>query len=327
MKKGIKILLWLVIVIIVFIAGSLIFIKVGLPNVGSAPDLKVEATPERIARGEYLANHVTVCIDCHSKRDWTRFSGPITEGTFGMGGEIFDQRYGFPGKYYAKNITPEGITRYTDGELFRVITTGVTKEGEALFPIMPYRYYGQMDQEDLYAIIAYIRTLSRIKNDIPKSSSDFPMNFIINMIPSKAKLTKRPDKKDVVNYGKYLATSAGCVECHSKANKGKLIPGTEFGGGREFPLPDGSVVRSSNITPDQATGIGAWNNETFVYYFQSQSDSLTLNTKLNPGDFNSIMPWTMFGTMTVEDLTAISEYLKTVKPINNKVEKFVPVKK
>jgi hypothetical protein len=103
-----------------------------------------------------------------------------------------------------------------------------------------------------------------------------------------------------------------------------LIAGTEFGGGREFPLPDGSIVLSSNISPDQATGIGAWNSETFVYFFHSLSDSLTLNTKLSPGDFNTIMPWTMFGNMTDEDLTAMSEYLKTVNPIQNKVEKFIP---
>jgi mono/diheme cytochrome c family protein len=327
MRKVTKILLWLAIVIIVIIAGALLYVKIGLPNVGPAPDIKVEPTPERLARGEYLANHVTVCIDCHSKRDWSRFSGPPDEGTLGMGGELFDQRYGFPGKYYAKNITPKGISRYTDGELFRVITTGVTKEGKALFPIMPYPYYGQMDEEDINSIIAYVRTLKPVENNIPESTSDFPMNFIINMIPGKAHLSRRPDKKDVVSYGKYLTTSAGCIECHSKADKGKLIAGTEFGGGREFPLPDGSIVRSSNITPDQATGIGSWNNETFVYYFHSLSDSLTLNTHLNPGDFNSIMPWTMFGNMSDEDLTAISEYLKTVKPISNKVEKFLPAKK
>jgi mono/diheme cytochrome c family protein len=327
MKRIGKGLLWLAIVIVVFIAAGLLYLKVALPNVGSAPDINVEATPERIARGEYLARHVTVCIDCHSKRDWTIFSGPPAEGTLGMGGELFDQRFGFPGKYYAKNITPDGISRYTDGEFFRVITTGVTKEGKALFPVMPYLYYGQMDEEDINSVIAYIRTLKSIKNDIPESSSDFPMNFIINTIPGKAHLSKRPEKSDVVSYGKYLVTSAGCIECHTRAEKGKLIAGMEFGGGREFPLPDGSMVRSSNITPDQATGIGSWNNETFVYFFHSLSDSLTLNTKLNPGDFNSIMPWTMFGNMSDEDLTAISEYLKTVNPINNKVEKFTAAAK
>ena len=87
MKKIKRILLWLFLLILVFLTGTLIYIKLALPNVGPAPDLKVEMTAERIARGEYLANHVAVCIDCHSKRDWTRFSGPPTQGTFGMGGD------------------------------------------------------------------------------------------------------------------------------------------------------------------------------------------------------------------------------------------------
>lgn len=327
MKNVKKILLWILVIIVVFIVCVLLYVKIALPNVGTAPDIKVDPTPERLARGEYLANHVTVCIDCHSKRDWTRFSGPPVEGTFGMGGDVFDQKYGFPGKYYAKNITPSGISQYTDGELFRAITTGVNKKGKAIFPVMPYIYYGQMDEEDIYSIIAYIRTLKPVKNDVPESSSDFPMNFIINTIPKKAHLSKRPEKSDIVNYGKYLVTSAGCIECHTRVNKGKFIPGTEFGGGREFLMPDGSIVRSSNITPDQATGIGAWNKETFLYYFQSQSDSLTLNTILQPGDFNSIMPWTMFGKMTDEDLMSVAEYLKTIEPINNKVEKSSPENK
>jgi mono/diheme cytochrome c family protein len=327
MKKVKKILLWLVIVIVVFFAGILLYIKIALPNVGRARDIKVEATPERIVRGEYFAKHVTVCIDCHSKRDWSRFSGPPADGTYGMGGDLFDRKYGFPGKYYAKNITPAGISRYSDGELFRAITTGVTKEGKALFPLMPYPYYGLMDEEDIMSVIAFIRTLKPITNNVPESVSDFPMNFLLNTIPKKAHFSKRPEKNDVINYGNYLVTSAGCIECHTKADKGKLIAGTEFGGGREFPLPDGSIVRSSNITPDQATGIGSWNKETFTYFFHSLADSLTLNTPLSPGDFNSIMPWTMFGNMNDEDLMAMSAYLKTLRPINNKVEKFTAAKK
>lgn len=251
MKKLKRIFLWLFLLVVVFLSTTLIYIKFALPNVGPAPDLKVEMTPERIARGEYLANHVAVCIDCHSKRDWSRFSGPPTEGTFGMGGDRFDQKFGFPGVYFAKNITPAGISRYTDGELFRVITTGVNKEGEAMFPVMPFHYYGQMDVEDIKSIIAYIRTLKPIQNDIPKSTSDFPMNFILNTIPHKGNPIKRPEKTDLINYGKYVVNAASCIECHTKVDKGQLIPGTEFGGGREFPFPDGSIVRSANISPDK----------------------------------------------------------------------------
>ncbi|WP_208458802.1 c-type cytochrome [Kaistella flava (ex Peng et al. 2021)] len=284
--------------------------------------MTIERTPERIARGQYLANHVTNCMDCHSKRDWTRFAGASTEGTLGIGGDLFDKNFGFPGKYYAKNITPYGLSRYTDGELFRVITTGVTKEGEAIFPVMPYHYYGQMDQEDIKSIIAYIRTLKSIENRVPNSTSDFPMNFIINTIPHQANFTIIPAKTDIINYGKYLTNAAACVECHTKFEKGSLVAGTEFGGGREFPFPNGSIVRSSNISPDKETGLGDWTEKMFLDLFHTRSDSTILNTKLKPGDFNSMMPWTMYGKMNDEDLSAIFAYLKTVKPIKNSVVRF-----
>jgi mono/diheme cytochrome c family protein len=323
MKSFIKIFGRILLVLLLLTLGAIGYLKFMLPDVGAAPILKVEPTAERVARGEYLANRVTICIDCHSKRDWTKFSGPPLEETKGMGGELFDQQFGFPGKYYAKNITPEGIGRYTDGELMRVITTGVNKEGKAMFPVMPYHYYGRMDEEDIKSIIAYLRTLKPIKNEVPESASDFPMNFIINSIPEKASFIKKPSPTDVVNYGGYIVNAAACMECHTQFKKGELIPGTEFGGGREFPFPDGSLVRSGNITPDKATGIGNWSEKQFIDLFHSRSDSATLATSLNPGDANTIMPWTMYGKMDDKDLAAIYAYLRTVQPINNSVEKFV----
>lgn len=327
MRKFKKIAIGALVFLVVVFVSMLGYIKFALPNIKPAPDFKVEATPERIARGEYLANHVSVCIDCHSTRDWSRFSGPPTPGTLGKGGDIFDQKFGFPGVYYAKNITPEGISRYTDGELFRTITTGVSKEGRAMFPVMPFHYYGQMDEEDIKSIIAYIRTLPSIKSEVPESSSDFPMNFIINTIPHEAHFTKLPPKTDVVNYGKYLTNAAACIDCHTKFEKGSLVAGTEFGGGREFPFPDGSIVRSANISSDEETGIGGWDDETFVSIFKAHSDSATLATKLKPGEFNSIMPWTMYGKMKEEDLKAIFAYLKTVAPVKNEVSKFTAATK
>jgi len=312
------VVIWFVTFFLVVVVSIVGYLKFFLPNVGSAPDLKVERTPEQIARGKYLANHVTVCIDCHSTRDWSRFSGPPIEGTYGMGGDLFDQKFGFPGAYYASNITPEGLVNYSDGELFRVITTGVNREGKAIFPVMPYHYYGQMDEEDIKCIIAYIRTLQPIKKQVPKSTSDFPMNFIINTIPYKAHFTKLPLKSDTVKYGKYLTTAAGCVDCHTKVNHGQLIEGMEFGGGREFPLPDGSLVRSANISSDDSTGIGSWTKERFVGFFRMHSDSTLLSLKVSAGNFNTIMPWSMYGKMTTEDLVSIFTYLKTVKPVRGK---------
>ena len=327
MKRLKKILLWFGAILLFTVIAVVSYIKFALPNVGAALNITVERTPERIARGEYLANHVTVCIDCHSRRDWTRFSGPPINGTFGMGGDLFDQKMDFPGSYYASNITPEGISRYTDGELFRAITTGVNKEGRAIFPLMPYHYYGQMDEEDIRCIIAYVRTLKPVKNDVPRSSSDFPMNLIINTLPHKASLAAQPTVSDTVKYGQYLVTAAGCVECHTKVDNGNLIAGTEYGGGREFPFFGGSMIRSSNISPDSETGLGKWKEFNFLNLFHTRSDSVTLATTLHPDDFNSIMPWTMYGKMNDEDLKAIFAYLRTVKPIRNAVEKFTPAPK
>src|SRR5690349_19047057 len=136
MKKAFKIIGWLLLIVVVAIAALLTFVKTALPNVGDAEELTIEYTPQRIERGRYLANSVTVCMDCHSTRDWSKFSAPLTEGTLGKGGERFDQSVGMPGVYFSKNITPEGITRYTDGELLQIGRASCRKES---------RFRGSMD--------------------------------------------------------------------------------------------------------------------------------------------------------------------------------------
>ena len=78
----------IVAVLVIVIATGLAYVKLALPNVGKAEDLKFEATPDMIKRGEYLAFHVCVCMDCHAQRDWTKFSGPPIAGTEGKGGDV-----------------------------------------------------------------------------------------------------------------------------------------------------------------------------------------------------------------------------------------------
>lgn len=324
MKKLFRILVVIVVLIVVAVAGIILYVRNALPDVGDAPDLKVELTRERIERGRYLANSVTVCMDCHSTRDWSRFSGPITPGTEGRGGERFDHTMGFPGTYYSKNITPYGISRYTDGELYRVITSGVTKEGRAIFPVMPYPYYGKMDDEDVYSIIAYIRTLKPIESKVPDSESDFPMNVILNTIPSKGTPEKKSDTTDQLAYGRYVINQAACKECHTQVEKGQIIEELAFSGGREFHFSDGSIVRSANITPDDKTGLGKWTREMFIQRFKMYADSSMVVPVSAPGSFNTIMPWTMYGHMTDQDLGAIFTYLQSLKPVSNAVVKFTP---
>ena len=179
----VKIVVAVLVVFVLTIAGGLIYLTAGFPKAGPPPDITVEPTPERLARGAYLANHVAVCVDCHSTRDWTLFAGPVVPGTEGQGGERFGEEMGFPGTFYAGNITPHAIGDWTDGELARAITSGVNRNGEALFPVMPYPAYKTMSREDLYAVVAYIRSLEPIAGDVPARNLNFPMNLIVRTIP------------------------------------------------------------------------------------------------------------------------------------------------
>lgn len=192
-----------------------------------------------------------------------------------------------------------------------------------MFPLMPYPYYSKMDKEDIYSIIAYLRSLPPITSDIPESKADFPVNFILNTMPAPANPQPKPSPNDQLAYGAYLTNASGCMECHTQEDKGQIIPELAFSGGREFGFPDGSVLRSSNITPHE-TGIGSWTEEMFVVRFKMYADSAYVLPSVAPGEFNTIMPWTMYGQMERRDLAAIYAYLKTVKPMENSVEKFTP---
>lgn len=310
-------------IVILFCAiGYIIWFRPSIP----LQDIKVNSTTERVARGNYLANHVLVCIDCHSTRDWTRFSGPVISGTEGKGGETFDQALGFPGVFVSANITPYHLSGWTDGELYRAITSGVGKGNRPFFPVMPYLHYGMLDTEDIYSVMTYIWTLNPILFDPPVSKPDFPMNIILHLIPAAAHPSKSPAPSDSLNYGKYLVLAGGCIECHTEADKkGKLVEGMSFAGGREFQLPSG-IVRSGNITPDKETGIGSYTSQVFINKFKANDPAINTIATVKDKDFNTIMPWSMYAGMTTSDLSSIFQYLHSLNPIKNQVVKFTPVK-
>lgn len=321
MKKLFKVLGVILLLIIVLGFAGVGYLKYGKPDVGPAQQMKIVATPEQIAHGEYLANHVMLCIDCHSTRDWTRFSAPIVPGTFGKGGEFFSHEFGFPGDFYSRNITPYNLKDWTDGEIYRCITTGVTKDNEPIFPIMPYQYWGHADSADIRDVIAYIRTLQPINSTPPVSKPDFPFSLIERTIPVPATPQKRPSTSDSLAYGGYLTNLGACKECHTKVDdKAQLIAGTEFGGGRVFNLP-GNIVRSANITPDSETGIGSWTREQFLQRFQFYTHPENV-TVVEAGGMNTIMPWAMYGGMKESDLACIYQFLRSLKPIKNQVAHF-----
>jgi mono/diheme cytochrome c family protein len=317
--KALKVILIIIGILVVIVLAGLGYVKYGLPNI-PVKDISVNITSERVARGEYLANHVMVCMDCHSVRDWNYYSGPITPGTFGAGGDKFSREMGFPGDFYAPNITPYNLKDWSDGEIYRAIVSGVNKKGDPIFPVMPYHSYGKADKEDIYSVIAYIRSLKSIEKDVPESEPDFPMSLIMNMIPQEPAHQSMPDKSDKVAYGKYLASAAACADCHTPFDKGQPVTEMMFAGGMEYELPFGTL-RAPNITPDVATGIGSWTEDVWLARFASYDSIHKLERKDGLNEFNSLMPWNMYAGMEEEDLKAIFAYLQSLKPISHEVEK------
>lgn len=322
MKKLTKILFFVFLLLVVGAGAGYFYLLKAFPKVEKAPDIKISATPEMLKRGEYLFNSVCSCADCHSTRDFSKFTGPVIDGTLGKGGFEFNEDFGLPGKFYAKNITPAGLKDWSDGEIFRAITEGVDKNGEPLFPLMPFISFGKMDKQDIYSIIAYLRTIPPIENNVPAHKPSFPMNLIMRTIPMKNDFHSIPDKSNPVEYGKYVVSAAGCNDCHTQQIKGEFQMDKYLAGGQEFNLPGNITIRPANITPDAETGIGNWAKEQFIKKFKSFKQPEYVPPPVKEGEFNTIMPWTVLANMTEEDLSAVYDYLRTIAPVKNKVEKF-----
>jgi len=328
MKFALKLVVALIGLMVILAGAGAVYFNQTFPKVSAAEDIRIESTPARLARGRYLAENVTGCFGCHSDRDLTQYNFPLKEGTLGQGGFKFDHDLmGLPGTLYSRNITPYHLKDWTDGELVRVLRTGVNKQGQALFPLMPYQHFGKLCREDLYSIIAYIRTLKPIAYDPPPTKLQFPVNFIVRTIPQDAgPFPPAPDKKDRAGYARYMANATACYDCHTPVDAhGSPVPGMDFAGGMEFHFPDGSTLRSQNITPDTRNGIGEWTKDYFIKRFRLGKTMADTRAAVKAGEFNTLMPWPEYGKMTDEDLGAIYDFLhEQVKAVDHAVEKFTP---
>ena len=177
-----------------------------------------------------------------------------------------------------------------------------------------------MDTEDILSVIAYIRTLAPIEKVQTTSEPDFPFSLIMRTMPQKAEFSTRPPATDAIAYGKYLVNASACNDCHTQFENGEYT-GEYLAGGRVFNMQDGSLLTSSNLTPDK-TGLGNWTKDQFIAKFKQFEDRNKLS-KVQAGEMQTIMPWTMYAGMTEEDLGAIYTYLQSLKPVDNQVNKFL----
>jgi mono/diheme cytochrome c family protein len=317
-----KIVVYAVGVICLVAGGGLGYLVLRKPAAAAPSSIRVEMTPARLDRGKYIFEALADCAGCHSERDFNKFGAPVVAGGLGKG-MIFPPELGFPGKVAAPNITPDvetGIGGWSDGEKIRAIREGIGRDGRALFPLMPYRFFHQMSDEDVYSVVAYLNSLAPLKRAQPRTELDFPVNLLIRSAPQPVSgPVSAPDRAGQLKYGEYLATMAGCVECHTPMEKGQLDESKRFGGGREFRVGAFLAV-SANISPDPETGIGAWSEERFVSKFVNYRN-FVLGTPPQVSQANfTLMPWLGYSQLTEPDLKAIYAYLRTVAPRSNQVE-------
>ena len=325
MKTFFKVLGVAALAVVALAAIGVSYLAIRKPAQRPAAAEKVEATPQRIARGKYLVHNVSICLDCHSERT-TAYALPFKPGREGVGGFVWSKQIGFPGTLAAANLTPDpetGLGQWTDGEILRAIREGVDREGKAIFPLMPYGHYRHMSDEDAQSIVAYLRTLAPQRYARPAKALDVPLNFVEKFSPQPITApVPQPDRSDEVAYGKYLTTIAACSDCHTpKDDKGNALPGMEFAGGFEMHTPDFRVV-TSNITPHPSTYLGTATRDEFIARFRAFSGFNAATAPQAEKGRNTLMPWIAYSGMTDEDLGAIYAYLKTVKPVDHKVDPF-----
>jgi mono/diheme cytochrome c family protein len=323
-----KFLLGILAVVILVVGGAAAFLGLKSPAQRPASDVKVEATAERLERGRYLVENVSACLHCHSPGDKTRWGIPYKEEVRGSGGQCWTPEIGFTGNLCAKNITAhpdDGLGKWTDGEILRALREGVDRHGQALFPIMPYENYRHMSDEDASSVVAYLRTVPAVAGKTAERHLDFPLPIIVKFMPQPLEgPVATPDKSDKVAYGRYLVIAAGCESCHTPVDdKHQPLPGKAFSGGQRFDLAKNAAVVSANITPHE-TGLGGKTKENFIAMFKAYASPESRNLEV-AANKNTVMPWLGFAGMTEEDLGDIYDYLRTVAPIQNKVEKFPPM--
>lgn len=314
MKKFLKYLLILVLVVVGAAAAFAAFIAIrGIPKFDDVPvpEYKVEVTPVRVERGKKLAE--LLCVHCHMDPK----SGSLT-GTF-----MKEAPPEF-GVINSQNITQDkeyGIGNYSDGELLRLLRTGIKKDLQYAPPWMAK--VPHMSDEDVASIIAFLRSddplvAAKAVPDLPCEPS-FLSKFLcfvaFKPLPMPSGPVPQPDTTDKVALGKYLVYNLECYGCHSADFKtmNPLEPekssGYMSGGNKPLDM-DGNVIVTMNLTPDKETGIGNWSEEKFVK---------ALKYGIKDGEPALRYPMVPFAQLTDHEAASIYAYLFTVPAINKKV--------
>lgn len=275
------------------------------PKMRPAQDLQAPKDAATVARGKQLVDGTFGCLHCHTTL------GPdhmLNQAELGAGSRAWGPADDFPGQLASTNLTPDpetGLGQWSDGEIVRAMREGVSKDGHALFPLMPYPNYRVVPDADALAVVAYLRTLKPVKKAPPKRALDFPLEIIVNMMPKplSGPVGDAPATDQPVARGAYLARVASCGDCHSpQGAKGPDL--THYLEGSPNFKADGAPHPVPGVTADH---LASWTDDQVAAAIQT--GTAPGGRRLSP-----VMPWEAYAAMPKEDMKALVAFLRTVKP-------------
>jgi mono/diheme cytochrome c family protein len=270
----------------------------------SMPSSMPAAAGGDLARGRYLVEMVAECADCHTP---LTPQGPDMSKRYAGGLEITDAT----GTWRSRNITQDkktGIGDWTDQQIIDAIRLGKSKDGSQLFPIMPYLDFNVLTDADVKAMVAYLRTIPGVENQVKASEMKIPK------IPAPPPPNQDPGN-DPMKKGAYLVTIAGCVECHTPMSKLGPDMTKKFAGGFAINMPPfigTGTIYSANITSDPDTGIGKYTEQQII-------DAMTKGVKANGDKIVGPMVFHMMGwsQMQPDDVAAMAKFVKSIPAVKN----------
>lgn len=309
-----KILKWTGFVLLFIITGVSVTasLRQHLKYEAPYPNIKASTDSAVIAKGKHIVLGPGHCVDCHSSTKNVDSVLKLSQEPVLSGGYSFDLPFG---KFYTRNLTPDsatGIGGMTDGEIARVLRYSVKKNGEAVLPFMPFQ---NMSDEDLTAVVSYLRSLKPEKKEIPDHKYNV-MGRLIKAFLIKPSGPTEPIAASITSdttavYGKHLVMAvANCNECHTKRDGIGNYVGEPLAGGTAFEEPGKPTLFTPNLTPHPSGRIYNWSQDDFIKRFRLG--------KVIP---YSHMPWESYSRMTDDELKAIYKYLRSLKPVNTEIKK------
>jgi mono/diheme cytochrome c family protein len=286
-----------------FLTAAVVFLLLAFASAAQAQTSNADLA----ARGQYIFSLAGGCA-CHTE----------PKGTPNAGGRAIPLPFG---KLYSTNITSDketGLGNWTDQQIRDAMIKGVRPNGERLLPVMPYEAYSGMADDDLRALIAYLRTLKPVRKPTPPLETWVPFyrpvgTFFWSRFVAKSYTSVPKAPAAGAERGRYLVEHVSlCVDCHTPRNSmGIPQPSLYLAGAQKAPPLN---VEIPNITPDKETGIGDWSRDSIA-------DLIQTGTKPDLDNVQGLMAEVIeagYKNMKREDAQAIADYLKTVPPINHK---------